>query len=643
MQKHPPHSQRLLAFPIILIIAPVFILAILLALTAGAAPVPSPNNQNASTTAGPVQSCGHIDIPDAVAVLQHFYGTAAPLTGCALIAADATGDGVVINNDAIAIQRFYAGFTSGVGSNTGTDTGCGLCYGDTTSSTNSPLPGVTVSLPTTSLDASVDISTVIILPVVTTDIEAGMGLVGFQGALTFDERVVTFNAGQPIAKAGVTSANGWTIVGHILQGIGPFRTLRVSAWYPDGVTPISGSGTLFNLRMLRVSSTSGEMSNLAWTGSPDDFEFVNSSRNTVSPFQGNGLITITGPTPTPPSSVVISGRVGNCASPAPTATPPASPPPPTLPGAPNVLMTLTGSSTATTLTDASGNYSFTVPAGGSYVVTPSKSPLPGGSSGIITTDILAVQRHYLGIVSIPVGCRLSAGDVVPNSVVNGADVVAMQRFFNGYTTNIGSCGEYRFAPTGQSYSLITTDQTGQDYAVYVLGDVTPPFVNQPDDESSEIPEEAKATNSHAISVWLPEIITNQSRANFTVPIISSIIDARENLVGFQGDFTFDERVLAFAREPVQAAGLTATNWNIAGNVLPGKGPIRTLRLSGYSTNFAPLNGVGTLLNLNVAHVNPAAGRSPLIWAAPPNNFIFVNSHLESQSPNNVPPPNAGPS
>src|SRR6185436_13768904 len=64
-------------------------------------------------------------------------------------------------------------------------------------------------------------------------------------------------------------------------------------------------------------------------------------------------------TPTPPP-VTISGRVGNCASPAPTATPPATPTPPTLPAVPNVLMTLSGSSSGTTLTDASGNYSFVV-------------------------------------------------------------------------------------------------------------------------------------------------------------------------------------------------------------------------------------------------------------------------------------------
>jgi hypothetical protein len=87
------------------------------------------------------------------------------------------------------------------------------------------------------------------------------------------------------------------------------------------------------------------------------------------------------------------------------------------------------------------------------------------------------------------------------------------------------------------------------------------------------------------------------------------------LVGFQGDFTFDEGVVIFQSEPVQKAEITAGNWNVSGNVLPGAGPIRTLRMSTFSLDFTPLSGPGTLFDLRMTKVSQAAQSTQLIWAA----------------------------
>ena len=113
---------------------------------------------------------------------------------------------------------------------------------------------------------------------------------------------------------------------------------------------------------------------------------------------------------------------------------------------------------------------------------------------------------------------------------------------------------------------------------------------------------------------------------------TTTIDAKDKLVGFQGDFTFDERVVTFQSEPVQKAGLTGGNWNVSGNVLPGKGPIRTLRISAYSNDFTPLSGSGTLFELRMIRVSKAAQSTQLIWAAPPNHFIFIDADLNTQKP-----------
>jgi hypothetical protein len=120
-------------------------------------------------------------------------------------------------------------------------------------------------------------------------------------------------------------------------------------------------------------------------------------------------------------------------------------------------------------------------------------------------------------------------------------------------------------------------------------------------------------------------------------VTTTKIDARNRLVGFQGDFTFDERAVSFESEPVQKAGLTGGNWNVSGRVLDGDGPIRTLRISAYSENFLPLSGSGTLFELRMMPVNNPAKDTQLLWAAPPNRFIFIDADLNAQRPINAPP------
>src|SRR4029077_7634019 len=94
--------------------------------------------------------------------------------------------------------------------------------------------------------------------------------------------------------------------------------------------------------------------------------------------------------------------------------------------------------------------------------------------------------------------------------------------------------------------------------------------------------------------------------NFMAEVTTTTINANDKLVGFQGDFTFDERVVTFQNPPVQKAGITGGNWNVSGNVLSEPGPIRTLRISAFSNDFTPLSGAGTLFELKIVRVSKAA-------------------------------------
>ena len=103
-------------------------------------------------------------------------------------------------------------------------------------------------------------------------------------------------------------------------------------------------------------------------------------------------------------------------------------------------MTLSGSGSGTTATDASGNYSFTVAPGGTYTVTPSKTAIAPATGNINNVDVLATQRHFLGIAIIADGCRKLAADANVNGTINNQDVIAIQRFFLGFTSGIGQVG-----------------------------------------------------------------------------------------------------------------------------------------------------------------------------------------------------------
>ena len=76
---------------------------------------------------------------------------------------------------------------------------------------------------------------------------------------------------------------------------------------------------------------------------------------------------------------------------------------------------------------------------------------------------------------------------------------------------------------------------------------------------------------------------------------------------------------------------------MSGNVLPGTGPIRTLRISAYSNDFTPLSGEGTLFELRMTKVSQAAQETRLLWAAPPDQFIFIDADLKTQKPGNAAP------
>jgi hypothetical protein len=160
-----------------------------------------------------------------------------------------------------------------------------------------PLPGITVSLPVDTMNVSLPASTVYIKPVTTTLIDStttgGANLVGFQGDFTFDSSIVGFGT-PPVQRAGLTSNANWNIsIGILPTPPTGIRTARLSA-FMSAFVPLEGSGTLFELRMRRVSNTPGASTALTWApqSSGNQFIFIDDNLLSYMPNQPSGLITI---------------------------------------------------------------------------------------------------------------------------------------------------------------------------------------------------------------------------------------------------------------------------------------------------------------------------------------------------------------
>ena len=169
--------------------------------------------------------------------------------------------------------------------------------------------------------------------------------------------------------------------------------------------------------------------------------------------------------PTPCPTINISGAAGQCTTSGPFAV-----------AVPGVTITRTSSQGDTsTMTNGLGEYSISGISCVTNTLTPSKAARPPGSAGINTTDVLAVQRHFLAL-GVPLsGCRLNAADCAPPIGITTGDVIAIQRYFLFFTTGIGNVGQYSFTPPNRVYSPPVSNQTGQTYAAIVFGDVSPPF------------------------------------------------------------------------------------------------------------------------------------------------------------------------
>ena len=301
--------------------------------------------------------------------------------------------------------------------------------------------------------------------------------------MTFYTRTVNVPQFPDRLEVRMSASGNSTNVGTTAYDVGDFTTLlleinpmQTTTGYPNAWTPftVTVSGI--------ASATTGRLA----------FRYYVTNAGPNEPngdYIGIDTVSFTGTCPPPPTPTPTPTASEGAPTPTPTAT--ATAPPlvsisgaviyctnPALNPVPGVTMTLTGTSGGSTTTSVAGNYSFTgLMSGGNYTVTPTKTALSPGTTGIDTVDVVAAQRHFLNIGTPLTGCRLTAADVNGDTTINTVDVIAIQRFFLALSTGIANVGKYQFNPANRSYLGIITNQTGQNYDTLIFGDVASVFVH----------------------------------------------------------------------------------------------------------------------------------------------------------------------
>src|SRR5262252_2127568 len=138
----------------------------------------------------------------------------------------------------------------------------------------------------------------------------------------------------------------------------------------------------------------------------------------------------------PAGTETISGSINYCVAPSPV-------------GVPNVMLNLTGGTSNSTTSDATGNYQFSSLApSGSYTVTPSKT---GAVSGINAQDIGRIRR-CVALLDTPSACQTIASNVDnTNPAVNAQDVGVL-RHYVALLPDTGDAGTWKFNPANRTIS-----------------------------------------------------------------------------------------------------------------------------------------------------------------------------------------------
>lgn len=155
-----------------------------------------------------------------------------------------------------------------------------------------------------------------------------------------------------------------------------------------------------------------------------------------------------------------------------------------------VEVSMTGSVSGTYTTDVDGYYEFTVPAGSTVTITPTKDINP--ANGVTSLDFAVIQQHILAppaLKPLTTPFKLIAADENGNNAINGIDIAVFQNTILNNLPSFPNVDSWVFVvegyvfpdplqpwltgwPSSVTFNLIAANAPDTDFIGVKMGDVT---------------------------------------------------------------------------------------------------------------------------------------------------------------------------
>jgi pectin methylesterase-like acyl-CoA thioesterase len=325
----------------------------------------------------------------------------------------------------------------------------------------------------------------------------------------------------------------------------------------------------------------------------------------------------------------------------------------------NVQMMLTGPDNRQTLTDSLGRYALTA-ARGNYTLTPYKNNETQKLNGLSTLDLALIQSHILFRQRLSNPYKVIAADVNVSSSVTTADIMHLRRLLLRMDTSL---------PGNQTWAFVDAEQSFQNPNLPFPIRRSKPFLNHygpitqtfrgiklGDVNYDRDPRLDRTSGKDTLKLYadVREMIGNRF-------IFAVKTEQIENLMGFQGTFTWDTTALmleSITANPLQVAlnenmaenGNLPFSWNdplalgLSFNrgssimdlvfVRRGNAAKKTILLTNELLQTEAFNGVYEKINMIMTPVSledqPPTDESLMVFPNPAKSRVYIRWRAEQK-------------
>ena len=215
-----------------------------------------------------------------------------------------------------------------------------------------------------------------------------------------------------------------------------------------------------------------------------------------------------------------------------------------------------------------GSYAFAnLQQGGNYVVAPQRNDNP--LEGVTTLDLVAIQKHLLGIKPLTSPYQKIAADVIANGSISALDLLELRKMLLGYQQEFSDNTSWRFVdahydfpdpfnpfmipfPEEMIIGELNHDMTEVDFIGVKTGDVN-------NTVSSIYSHDVEVSSDRAVALVYPDLDLDRGQ---TIRIPVSTVNF-ENIVGYQFELQLDTERIDFVRiELPDGTHLTEENFGL---------------------------------------------------------------------------------